>query len=331
MDPPVAVVVVTFNSEADIEPCLESVLRNGCMPVVVDNGSTDQTLAIVRRVCPDCCIVNNPLNGYARGLNLGVAHCSNEILVLSNADVIYPDGSIAQLVTYLKNNPNVGVLGPQQVYPDGSWQRSWGFTPGLIEAYMELLGVTTLYGELRRFIWPRRLNRKPSEVGYLDGASLVVSRVAFDAVGGFDEEFPFYGEESDFCLRVRGSGLRVMSYPVALVVHRRGASSSQSGMSLSEYVKLLVQANRRLVLKRHSERYYAHFLRVKRLFNWCWAKLFGFIAMLLPDAKRQRFAQKGALHAEYARQFAKEISELNKEPLHSLIRSHRVDEESKRT
>ncbi len=331
MKAPVAVVVVTFNSAADIGPCLESVVRNGCVPVVVDNGSTDRTLEIVRQMCPDCCIVNNPLNGYARAINLGVARCVNKILVLSNADVIYPDGSIERMATYLKNNPNVGLLGPQQVYPDGSWQRSWGFTPGLKEAYLELVGVTTVYGELRRLMWPRQLNRWPSEVGYLDGASLVVPRAVFEVVGGFDEEFPFYGEESDFSLRVRSAGLRVMSYPGALVVHRRGASTTQANMSSSRYANLLVQANRRLVLKRHSERYYAHFLRVKWVFNWYWAKLFGFVAILLPEAKRQRFAQKGELHAEYARQFAKEISKLNKEPLRGLIRSGRISEESKRT
>jgi len=331
MKEPVTVVVVTFNSAEDIGACLESILRNGCVPVIVDNGSTDQTHDIVHRVSPDCSIVNNPLNGYARAINLGVAKCDSEILVLSNADVIYPDGSIAQMAAYLKDNPKVGLLGPQQVYPDGSWQRSWGFTPGLKEAYLELLGITTVYGELRRLTWPKRLSRRPSKVGYLDGASLGVRRTVFEVAGGFDEEFPFYGEDSDFCLRVRSAGLQVMSYPGVSVVHRRGASTTRAGMSSSRYAKLLIQANRRLVLKRHGERYYAHFLRVKRLFNWHSAKLFGFIAALLPEARRQRFTQKAELHSEYARQLAEEISEPNNEPFRGSICSGRVTEESKRT
>ncbi|MFZ1133847.1 MAG: glycosyltransferase family 2 protein [Candidatus Korobacteraceae bacterium] len=319
MSLPINVVVVTYNSAADIVPCLRSIGQNGAVPVVVDNGSTDDTLALVRRECPSCVIVSSPANGYARAINLGAQRCSGDFMAFSNADVVFPPGSLLALTRFVERNPSVGVAGPQQVFPDGAWQRSWGVTPGIPEALLELFGITTIWGELRRALWPRRLNRAPRDVGYLDGAVLVVSRSAFDAVSGFDDSFEFYAEESDFCMRVRHAGWRIVAVPRVTIVHHRGGSSTQSTMSAERHVELLVRANRKLILKHYDETYYARYVALKWLFYSGWGKLLRLMRWVFPSRRREQLTNKIALHECYARQLAAERKACRNQPLRDSV------------
>src|SRR5690349_5241449 len=91
---PLDIVVVTHNSADHIGPCVDSICAAGARPIVIDNASTDATLDIVRARCRDAIVIASPENlGYGRAMNLGFRHAQSEYVVLSNADVVFPEHS----------------------------------------------------------------------------------------------------------------------------------------------------------------------------------------------------------------------------------------------
>jgi GT2 family glycosyltransferase len=296
------VIVVTFNNALDIRACISSILANGANPVVVDNGSSDNTLQILASEFCDVPVYSNPQNGYARAANIGFANTRSDIIVLSNADVIFPEGTITRLTEFTMNHQSIGVLGPQQIYPDGSWQRSWGPSTGFGEALLELVGITTLYNALRQILWPLRVNRRPIDVGYVDGAIMIVRRSVHGAIGGFDDQFPFSSEETDFCMRARSAGWRVVSLPTVNVIHRRGGSSARAGWSADRHAEAMLNGTRLLLQKYHGKRYTKGYFAIKQMFNGCMLCAISLLARLAHGQVRSRLVTKAAVHQAYCAQ-----------------------------
>jgi N-acetylglucosaminyl-diphospho-decaprenol L-rhamnosyltransferase len=245
----VEVVVVTRNSGGHIGPCVESIVKGGALPIIVDNGSMDDTLEIARSRCPEAKIIATGENlGYGKAMNLGFKETSGDFVILSNPDVVFLGDSISQMVEFLKKNPGIGVTGPQQMFPDRSWQRSYGDLSGLWGGFKNAIGITSIHNWVRRMAWPIKVDRRPKEVPYVDGGVLCVRREAFLGLGGFDEAFYFYGEESDFCARLKKVGWRVVFLPKAQVIHARGASSMQVDRA-DRFLRLLIGSQAQLARK----------------------------------------------------------------------------------
>jgi GT2 family glycosyltransferase len=275
----IEIIVITYNSAAHIGACVDSIVAARALPIIVDNGSSDDTLEIARARCSEAKIIATGQNlGYGRAMNLGFRVTRGEFVVLSNPDVIFLRDSISQMVDLLKENPNVGLTGPQQMFPDRSWQRSYGDLPGIWSGIKEAVGIKTFQNKLRKLLWLSKIGRKPKEVPYVDGAVVAVRRDAFLEMSGFDEHFYFYSEESDLCARLRKAGWRVMFLPTAEVIHVRGAASTKLDCS-ERFVRYMVTAQLLLARKHlapRQARLYArlqilHFLRLSliyRALNW---------------------------------------------------------------
>ena len=275
----IEVVIVTYNSAGHIGACIESIVAAGGWPIVVDNGSTDDTLEIVRSKSRNARIIATGENlGYGKAMNLGFKETTGGILILSNPDVVYLGDSIFQMVEFLKNNPRIGITGPQQMFPNRSWQRSYGDVPGIWAGIKDAVGLTSLHSGIRRFFWPRRIDSHAKKVPYIDGAVLAVRRQAFLDVGGFDEDFFFYADEADLCARLRRAGWGVVFCSPATVVHVRGDSSTKIDRS-DRFVRYMVKSQSllaRKLLPPWKARLYArlqicHFIRLGlmyRLLQW---------------------------------------------------------------
>ena len=225
----VSVVVVTFNSERWIERSLDSV--RGYETIVVDHGSTDETLEIVRRRFPEARVIEEENVGMGGGNNAGMRRASGRYFLLLNSDAWVTGDAVEQLVRFADSYPDAAVVGPRLLNPDGSLQPS-------VRAFPTLWRLATEYLFLRKLApRSRALNSfyeggfdhdEVREVDWLFGACLLVRRDAADEVGLFDESFFMFSEETDWCYRFRQAGWRVFFFPGAKVVHVGGASHGGS-------------------------------------------------------------------------------------------------------
>lgn len=245
----IEVVVVTRNSAEHIGQCVDSILAGGGLPIIVDNGSADDTLQIVGSRSSKVRIIATAENlGYGKAMNLGFKETKGELVILSNPDVVFLADSIRKIVEFLAKNERVGITGPQQMFPDRSWQASYGDLPGIWSGIKDLVGIATMRSVVRRALWPRKIDRKPKEVPYVDGGVLAVRRTAFQAAGGFDEDFFMYSDESDLCARLRKAGWGVVFLPWAEVIHVRGASVAKEEQ-VERFIRQMVNSQFLLATK----------------------------------------------------------------------------------
>jgi hypothetical protein len=223
----VSAVVVTYNAAPWIERCLESVRSSGAEMIVVDNGSTDGTLEVVRGMFPEARVIEQDNRGFGAANNVGMRAAAGRYFLLLNPDAWLADGALESLVAFADEHPDAAIVGPRLLNPDGSLQRS-------VRGYPSPWRIGTEYFFLRKLApHSRALNaffgagfdhESVREAEYLFGACLLVRREAVDSVGGFDEEFFLMSEEVDWCYRFRQAGWRVFFYPGAEVYHVVGAS-----------------------------------------------------------------------------------------------------------
>jgi N-acetylglucosaminyl-diphospho-decaprenol L-rhamnosyltransferase len=225
--PDLSAVIVTYNSLPWIERSLESLEGAGAEVIVVDHGSTDGTLELVRERFADARVIEQENRGFGGGMNAGMRAASGDYLLLLNPDAWILGDGLAKLVSFAEEHPEAGVVGPKLLHPDGSLQRSVrGFpTPWrLATEFFFLRKVAPRSRILNAFHGGPADHESVYEAEWLGGACLLVRRAALDAVGGFDESFFLFSEEVDWCYRFRQAGWKVLFYPGTEVVHVIGAS-----------------------------------------------------------------------------------------------------------
>ncbi len=208
-----SVLIVTFNSADRIGPCLEALVLEGRTDleiVVVDNASTDDSLAIARAFGDQVRSIASPVNrGFAGGVNLAAREARGRILVLLNPDVRVHPGWLEAMTTALCDE-RVAVVGGKGVFSDGRIQHAGGRVDPRT-GYASHLGE----GEVDSAAFD-----SPYDVDYVSGFALATTRTVWQQLGGLEEAFyPAYFEEIDFCFRVRNSGLLVRYEPGAVFTH----------------------------------------------------------------------------------------------------------------
>jgi GT2 family glycosyltransferase len=274
-----SVIVVTYNSAAYIDACLAS-LEARLAPerteiCVVDNASTDRTREIVAHHESRVRVVANPRNlGFAAALNRGLAATRGRHVLWVNPDATLENGGAQTLVAYLDAHPEVGILGPKILDPDGRLQRSARAFP----SYDWPLGHR--HGWLTRLFPGNPFSARylladldPStvrEVDWVSGACLLHRREVAERVGGLDERFFMYCEDVDFCLRAKRAGWAVRYHPALTVRHHVAGSTRQQS------TRMLVERHRSLW------RYYQkHFPRHPLIDAVAWSGIWGRLAVVI--------------------------------------------------
>ncbi|MFN2468635.1 MAG: glycosyltransferase family 2 protein [Gaiellaceae bacterium] len=224
--PRVSVIVVAYNGLPWIERCLASV-ADGHELIVVDNGSTDGTLELVRERFPQARIVEQDNRGMGGGNNAGMRLAAGRYFLLLNSDAWAIGDAVERLADFADQHPEAAVVGPRLLNVDGTLQRS-------VRGFPTLWRLATEYFFLRKLgprtdalnaLYGGRFDHESvREADWLYGACLLVRRDAADAVGLFDEAFFMFSEEVDWCYRFRAAGWKVLFFPGAEVVHVGGAS-----------------------------------------------------------------------------------------------------------
>jgi GT2 family glycosyltransferase len=198
----------------------------------VDNASSDGSAAMVRQHFPQVRLIANESNlGFTHGNNQGIAASQGRYVLLLNPDTAVIGEAVATLLAFLEAHPDVGVVGPQLRYPDGSIQPSRRRFPTLATAFVESTVLQPLFvgsSLLRRYYVADQPDNVTQDVDWLVGACLLVRREAIEQAGPLDEGFFMYSEELDWCRRIKQAGWRIVYLPAAQVIHYEGKSSEQN-------------------------------------------------------------------------------------------------------
>lgn len=246
--PVVTVLLVLWNQAELTLACLRALAAEfdvALEVVIVDNGSTDQTGALLSQIEGIRLIRENENLGFLKAVNKGLAAAQGRYVLLLNNDAVLRPGSLRAAVDTIESADDVGAVGGRIILPSGRLQEAGSII------WQD--GSCHGYGrdddpEAGAYMFRR-------DVDYCSGAFLLIRRDAFERLGGFDEIYaPAYYEETDLCMRLWAEGLRVVYEPQAVIDHFEFGSSEKSETALE-----LQRRNQAIFRERHAERLAIHY------------------------------------------------------------------------
>jgi len=254
-----SIIIVSWNVRHLLRRCLASIYDSVGMcadeaapgetlaieVIVVDNASTDGTVEMVEGSFPSAQVVANRSNrGFPAANNQGIRRAGGRYVLLLNPDTEVLDGALLQMTSFADTHPDVGMVGPQLLNPDGTIQSSRRRFPTLATAFVEStwlqltvmslesgglsrLLTTPLRHLLGRYYVADRSASAIQDVDWITGAAMFSRREAIKDVGSMDEAYFMYSEELDWCRRFREAGWRIVYLPEAQIIHHVGKSSEQ--------------------------------------------------------------------------------------------------------
>ena len=222
-----SIIIVNWNTKKLLLDCLSSVfetVKNISTEVwLVDNASSDGSVEAVKKIYPSVQIIQNQKNlGFAAANNQAFKKMQGRYTLLLNTDAVLTEGAVEKIYTFMESRPDVAMACGQLLNQDGSKQNSFANFPSL---------ASLLFGEsLLQLLFPnkypnkREANSRPMEVDSCIGACMLVRGAAMEAVGGLDESFFFFFEETDWACRMKQAGWKVYIVPSARILHLQGQS-----------------------------------------------------------------------------------------------------------
>lgn len=243
----ISIVIVTFNNAHEISDCLNALFADlpgrRCQLIIVDNCSQDATGEIIRakaddllKQCLDFSFIENTFNcGFTHALNQGLKKVTGETVLILNPDTQIQPGCTKILSDLFAENDRVGVAAPQLLNSDGSIQPSCRRFPRRRDVFIEMTCLPRLFKTSKRLNYWKMGDfdhRTARVVEQPQGAFLLTRRDVLNKVGLWDERFPMFFSDVDWCKRVALHGYQIYFEPKAKVVHKQGISILQRRQSM---------------------------------------------------------------------------------------------------
>lgn len=234
--PDLSIVIVNWNTKDLLDQCLgalrESVLKGGYQVIVVDNHSSDGSSAMVKEKYSFVKLVENDENlGYGKAYNQGTKLAEGRYILHLNSDTVVSQETLENMVEFMDSHPDAGIASCKLVTSHGRLDRPCKRSfPTPMTSLYQAIGLTRLFPRSRIFSYYYLGHLDPDQVHEVDsvmGAFLMIRAEAVKQVGLLDEQFYIYGEDLDWCLRVKEAGWKVYYNPAATAVHQHGASSEK--------------------------------------------------------------------------------------------------------
>ncbi|HRW09580.1 MAG TPA: glycosyltransferase family 2 protein [Caldilineaceae bacterium] len=244
MEALVSIIIVNWNTCALTADCLRSVAEehdrlrehfgivDPIETIVVDNGSTDGSVALLRDQFPWVQLLENQENvGFAAANNQGLSHCHGRYILLLNSDTKLLPGAIEALVCFMEEHPQVGAVGSRYLNPDGSLQHSCYPAPTLSREFWRMFHLDKVYpyGIYRMERWS---TEEPRPVDIIQGAALLLRHTIAGKLGLFDTGYFMYSEEQDLCRRIQEAGWQIYYVPRSTIIHYGGQSTRQVAQTM---------------------------------------------------------------------------------------------------
>lgn len=263
----VSIIIASFNTREYLADCLRSVVNsNGAERFevfVVDNGSTDGSAEMVRREYPGVAVISNEENiGFARANNRALVESRGRYILLLNPDAEVRSSTLSEMVELMDSRPDVGLSGVKLIRGDGRMDEACrrGF-PTLTAAFAKLTRLDRLFPNSRLLSRYNLRYRDPDgeyEVDAVVGAFMFFRRSVLEEVGMLDESYFMFGEDLDWCYRVKRRKWKVLYVGSKEVLHAKGASTRQRPAAMNfHFHKAMLIFHRK-----HLDRHYPFFV------NW---------------------------------------------------------------
>lgn len=245
-----SVIIVSYNTKDLLKQTIESVIQttsNITYEIIVsDNDSKDGSIDMVKDQFPEVLLIENKANlGFSKGNNVAIERAKGRYILLLNSDTVVKENCLEQCVRYMDSNKNIGALGCKVILISGELDHACkrGFpTPEASLYYM--LKLHKLFPgnkKLGTYCAAHVGNDEIAEVDALMGAFMMLPKAVIDQIGMLDEEFFMYGEDLDWCYRIKEAGYKVVYYPKAQIVHYKGASSKKKrGKTIYEFHRAMI-------------------------------------------------------------------------------------------
>ncbi|NET00664.1 MAG: glycosyltransferase family 2 protein [Sphaerospermopsis sp. SIO1G1] len=247
MNKKISIILVNYNGSDILPTCLDSlnkfINKDKCEIIIVDNASEDLSPEFVEENFPHIQLIRLPTNlGFGSGNNAGTKIAKGEFLFFLNTDTIITSNILPHLINLMERNPEVGIIGPKLLFPNGNFQIS--ISPQIsIQGEIEAKKLHSYAQSQTQLNILEQDFQHNQEVDIVVGAALFIRADLFNSLGGFDENFFMYFEESDLCKRAKEQGYKVLYTPEVSLIHVRGHSVSKV-------------ANKMAVEYRRSQLYY---------------------------------------------------------------------------
>jgi GT2 family glycosyltransferase len=258
----VSIIIVNYNTCKLTLQAIDSVYQSNTKfqyeIFVVDNASTDSTVEKLQSGYPAVKLIANQENvGFSKANNQAIREAAGRYILLLNSDTVVEEDTLETMIQFMDKEPQVGASGCKVVLPDGSLDKACrrGFpTPSASFYYMS--GMSKLFPKSASFN-QYHLGHLDEDKGYsidcLVGAFMLLRKEVIDQVGMLDEEFFMYGEDIDWCYRIKEAGWDIYYYPYTSITHYKGASSKKR-----KPVKIIYEFHRAMYLfhKKHYQKKY---------------------------------------------------------------------------
>ncbi len=293
----VSVVIVNWNTRELLKNCLESV-RNTVKGltwevIVVDNASTDGSVAMLRASFPEVRVVVNEKNrGFGAANNQAFALMNGHYALLLNTDAVLTENAAAELFAFMESHPEAGMCCGQLLNRDGSKQNSIAAFPTLFTLLVNMPLMECLLPG--KYPSKRYEHQRPIAVESCVGACLMIRKAAMDAVGWFDERYFFFLEETDWAYRMHREGWQVFFVPAARIYHLQGQSIGPDIRSRIEFYRSRYQ-----FFQKWHGRFYFYLIRgvifLRLLINWFFTALAAILTLGLSRRLRNKLFVYNAL------------------------------------
>lgn len=233
----ISILIVGYKNHRLVRQTLKGILRVApavsCETIVIENDPTGATTKMCEEF-PWVKVIDHRKNiGFGRAMNLGIEAARGRYILVFNPDVVVLPGAFEELVKYLDEHPDVGMVGPQLHNPDGTLQYScYRYTEPKTVLYRRLPFVRhfkSVQRHLDDYVMADWDHGETREVNYLLGAAMLIRRQALDQVGGFDPVYFMYFEDQDLCRRFWNAGWKVVYHPKAKLIHYHRRETAEGG------------------------------------------------------------------------------------------------------
>lgn len=238
----VGIIIVNYNTRQLTLDCLASVYASETSYqyeiIVVDNASRDDSVQAIQDMYPDIRMIANANNtGFAVANNQGMDIANGRYILLLNSDTVIQPDTLHTMVYFMDRHPEMGASGCKVILPDGSLDKACkrGF-PTPSASFYYAFGISRLFPDRPKFNQYQLGHLSPDDeypVDCLVGAFMLVRRETIEQVGGLDETFFMYGEDIDWCYRIKEAGWGIFYYPRTYIVHYKGGSARRKPLKIT--------------------------------------------------------------------------------------------------